>query len=109
LQKFAISGGLFFGFHGEYFIYDLLSFAPEVITFLVSLFEMAPRLVIAASSQSFDQTIISHWGEEGYEVRFEPVRDDSRSSIRSIESIGDSLDSGEKYAIVKPSSQRTLT
>jgi hypothetical protein len=70
---------------------------------------MAPRVVIAASSQSFDQTIISHWEEEAFEVRFEPVRDDSRSSIRSIESIGDSLDRGEKYAIVKPSPQRSLT
>ena len=38
---------------------------------------MAPRLVIAGNSQSFDQVIISHWQEEGYEVRFEPVRDDS--------------------------------
>jgi len=61
---------------------------------------MAPRLVLAASSQSFDQTIISHWQEEGFEVRFEPVRDDSKSSIRSIENIGDTLDNGDKYAIV---------
>jgi hypothetical protein len=61
---------------------------------------MAPRLVLAASSQSFDQTIISHWQEEGFEVRFEPVRDDSKSSIRSIESIGDTLENGEKYAVV---------
>lgn len=64
---------------------------------------MAPRLVIAASSQSFDQTIISHWQDEGFEVRFEPVRDDSRSSITSIESIGDTLEAGEKYAIVSRS------
>ena len=62
---------------------------------------MSPRLVIAASSQSFDQEIISHWQEEGFEVRFEPVRDASRSSIRSIESIGDTLEAGEKYAIVR--------
>jgi hypothetical protein len=61
---------------------------------------MAPRLVIAASSQSFDQAVISHWQEEHYDVRFEPVRDGTSASIRSIESIGDSLDQGEKYAIV---------
>ncbi len=61
---------------------------------------MAPRLVLAANSQSFDQTIISHWQEEGFEVRFEPVGDDSKSSMRSIESIGESLETGEKYAIV---------
>ena len=61
---------------------------------------MAPRLVIAANSQSFDQVTISHWQEEGYEVRFEPVRDESRSSIRSIESISDTLNEGQKYAIV---------
>jgi hypothetical protein len=67
---------------------------------------MAPRLVLAANSQSFDQTIISYWQEEGYEVRFEPVLDDSKSSIRSIESIGDSLESGEKYAVVSSTSQQ---
>lgn len=33
-------------------------------------------------------------------MRFEPVRDASRSSIRSIESIGDSLEGEEKYAVV---------
>jgi hypothetical protein len=69
-----------------------------------NLSDMAPRLVIAASSQSFDRVIISHWEEEGFEVRFEPVRDDSRSSIRSIESIGDSLESGEKFAVVSQDS-----
>lgn len=61
---------------------------------------MPPRLVIAASSQSFDPITISHWEEEGFEVRFEAVRDASKASIRSIESIGDTLENGERYAIV---------
>lgn len=59
-----------------------------------------PRLVIAASSQSFDPVALSYWEDEGFDVRFEPVRDASRSSIRSIESIGDSLEGGEKFAVV---------
>ena len=83
----------------------VLSHILKVISISVSFRKMAPRLVIAANSQSFDQTIISHWQEEGFEVRFEPVRDDSKSSIRSIESIGDTLESGEKYAVVSSTSQ----
>jgi hypothetical protein len=59
---------------------------------------MAPLLVIAADSQPFDQIIISHWREEGYEVQFELVRDDSRSTLRSIESAGDTLGRGRNYA-----------
>jgi hypothetical protein len=61
---------------------------------------MAPLLVIAADSRPFDQIIISHWQEEGYEVRFELVLDDSRSTLRSIESAGDTHGSGDNYAIV---------
>jgi hypothetical protein len=84
----------------------VLSHILKVISISVSFHKMAPRLVIAANSQSFDQTIISHWQEEGFEVRFEPVRDESKSSIRSIESIGDTLESGEKYAVVSSTSQQ---
>ena len=79
---------------------DALSHFLKIVSVPASFSKMAPRLVIAANSQSFDQIIVSHWQEEGFEVRFEPVRDDSKSSIRSIESIGDTLESGEKYAIV---------
>jgi hypothetical protein len=61
---------------------------------------MAPCIVIAAASQSFDQVVMSHWKEEGYDVRFELVQEDSKSSMRSIESIGDNLEDGESYAIV---------
>lgn len=62
--------------------------------------QKARRLVIAASGQSFDQKIIGDWEAEGFEVRFEPVRDGTKASMRSIESIADSLEEGEKYAIV---------
>jgi len=81
-------------------VISLRSYLSDVIIVLVFVSAMAPRLVIAANSQSFDQVIISHWQEEGFEVRFEPVHDDSKPSIRSIESIGDSLENGEKYAVV---------
>jgi hypothetical protein len=63
---------------------------------------MGHRLLIAASSRNFDPVIISHWQEEGFDVCFEPVIDGSRSSINSIESIGDTLENGERYAIVSP-------
>ena len=63
-------------------------------------YQEARRLVIAATSQSFDQETIGNWEAEGFEVHFESVTDGNRASIRSIESIADSLEEGEKYAIV---------
>lgn len=60
-----------------------------------------PLLVIAASSETFDSAIIQRWTDEGFDVRYEQVHGDSRSSTFAVEAHGDSLESGESYAIVR--------
>lgn len=61
-----------------------------------------PRLVIAsdASEANFDKVIIQHWEEEGFEVYFKTLSSASKSAIHAIEYIGDTLEHGERYAIV---------
>lgn len=60
-----------------------------------------PRLVIAASSETFDHATIHRWKHEGFDVHYEHVHGDSRSSIYAVEAHGDNLESGESYAIVR--------
>lgn len=60
-----------------------------------------PVLVIAASTKTFDNTIIHRWEEEGFDVHYEHVDGGSRSSIYAVEAHGDNLEPGERYAIVR--------
>ncbi|KFZ03355.1 hypothetical protein V502_11016 [Pseudogymnoascus sp. VKM F-4520 (FW-2644)] len=59
-----------------------------------------PLLVIAGSSEIFDRAIIERWTDEGFDVHYEHVHGDSRSSTFAVEAHGDTLESGESYAIV---------
>lgn len=60
-----------------------------------------PLLVIAGSSETFDIAIIQRWTDEGFDVHYEHVHGDSRSSTFAVEAHGDTLESGESYAIVR--------
>ena len=60
-----------------------------------------PLLVIAGSSETFDRAIIQRWTDEGFDVHYEHIHGDSRSSTFAVEAHGDTLESGESYAIVR--------
>ncbi|KFX99815.1 hypothetical protein O988_03638 [Pseudogymnoascus sp. VKM F-3808] len=77
---------------------DLEDHAPRDIN--KSLMSNKPLLVIAASTATFDKAIIQRWKDEGFDVRYEHVHGESRSSTFAVEAHGDSLESGESYAIV---------
>lgn len=79
---------------------DLEDHAPRDIN--KSLMSNKPLLVIAASTATFDKAIIQRWKDEGFDVRYEHVHGESRSSTFAVEAHGDSLESGESYAIVCP-------
>lgn len=59
-----------------------------------------PCLVIAASAQYFDPIILQQWADEGFAVHYERVHGDSRSNTFAVEAHGDTLEAGEKYAVV---------
>jgi hypothetical protein len=60
-----------------------------------------PSLVIAASTPSFDPVLLQQWKDESFDVHFKHVHGDSRSATYSVESVGETLEDGEKYAIVR--------
>lgn len=59
-----------------------------------------PCLVISSSSPSIDPRIIQQWTDEGFDVHYARVHGGSRSSTYDVESYGDALEDGEKYAVV---------
>jgi hypothetical protein len=59
-----------------------------------------PRLVIAGSTETFDRAIIRRWTDEGFDVHYEHMHGDSRSSTFAVEAHGEALESGESYAVV---------
>ncbi|KAL5346835.1 hypothetical protein ACLOAV_007978 [Pseudogymnoascus australis] len=59
-----------------------------------------PLLVIAASTETFDNAVLQRWTDEGFDVHYEQVYGGSRSSTFAVEAHGDDLESGERYAIV---------
>lgn len=59
-----------------------------------------PLLVIAASTETFDNAVLQRWIDEGFDVHYEQVYGGSRSSTFAVEAHGDDLESGERYAIV---------
>lgn len=59
-----------------------------------------PLLVIAGSTETFDPAVLQRWTDEGFDVHYEQVHGGSRSSTFAVEAHGDSLEPGERYAIV---------
>jgi hypothetical protein len=78
---------------------DLEEQAPRDIN--KSVMTNKPCLVIAASSDTFDHAIIHRWKREGFDVHYEQVHGDTRSSTYAVEAHGDNLEPGESYAIVR--------
>ena len=58
-------------------------------------------LVVAASTPEFDEVQLQQWRDEGYEVHYEYVHGKHRSSTFGVQRIGDGLEEGQKYAIVR--------
>ncbi|OBT59504.1 hypothetical protein VE04_00538 [Pseudogymnoascus sp. 24MN13] len=77
---------------------DLEEQAPRDIN--KSVMTNKPCLVIAASSDTFDHAIIHRWKREGFDVHYEQVHGDTRSSTYAVEAHGDNLEPGESYAII---------
>ncbi len=62
----------------------------------------APRLVLIADTDDFDDTIIRNFKDEGYDVTYMPFDGDKKAFRNRLSHLADPLDLGEKYAIVGP-------
>ena len=59
-----------------------------------------PRLVLTAEDDSFDQTTIQNWKDEGFQVTYLPFTGSRKQYEQDLHCLPDPLELGEKYAIV---------
>lgn len=59
-----------------------------------------PLLYVTSEDDEFDLDTLQAWGKEGFIVRYLPMGNDGKAYVRKLESLGDSLSIGERYAIV---------
>lgn len=60
-----------------------------------------PRVVVTAEDQEFDSTTLQNWEAEGFQVSYLPFTTSNRKIyIEQIQDVAESLELGEKYAIV---------
>lgn len=58
------------------------------------------RLVVTSDTEDFDEEVLSHFKEEGFEVTYLPYSGSHAGYERKLQHFADPLEFGEKYAIV---------
>ena len=59
-----------------------------------------PRLVLTSDTDDFDDTIISHFEEEGFQISYLAYDGNKAEYLAKLQHLQDPLELGEKYAIV---------
>jgi hypothetical protein len=59
-----------------------------------------PRLVLTSDTDDFDETIISHFQEEGFQLSYLEYDGNKADYHAKLQHLQDPLELGEKYAIV---------
>lgn len=59
-----------------------------------------PRVVVTAEDPEFDRTTLQNWAAEGFEVSYLPFTTSRKAYIQQFQDLAESLELGEKYAIV---------
>lgn len=57
-------------------------------------------MVLSAADNEFDQETVQAWKEEGFHVTYLPCVSTRKDFERELQVVADSLELGEKYAIV---------
>ncbi|KZF24532.1 NTF2-like protein [Xylona heveae TC161] len=75
---------------------------PAAISGFLSFNKMPPKLVIAADAteEDFDQTLMDHLEEEGYDVIYLPYEGGGKEYANELKALGDDLELGETYSLV---------
>ena len=61
---------------------------------------ITPRLVLTSDTDEFDDTIISHFQEEGFQLSYLEYTGNKAEYQAKLQHLQDPLELGEKYAIV---------
>lgn len=67
-----------------------------------------PRLIIASDTDEFDETIISHFQQEGFQITYLEYTGNRTAFKSAIQQASDNLELGETYAIVAYGDAATL-
>jgi hypothetical protein len=59
-----------------------------------------PRIVLTSDTDDFDQTTISHFQEEGFQLSYLAYQGKKSEYMQKLQHLQDPLELGEKYAIV---------
>lgn len=59
-----------------------------------------PRVVLTSDTDDFDQTTISHFKEEGFQLSYLAYQGKKSEYMQKLQHLQDPLELGEKYAIV---------
>ena len=66
----------------------------------VSWSNVQPRLCVTSDTEDFDEEILAHFKEEGYQTWYLPYNGDHAAYQRQLQHLADPLELGESYAIV---------
>jgi hypothetical protein len=59
-----------------------------------------PRIVVTSDTDDFDEEILEHFREEGYQIWYMPYSGNKAAYNNQLQHLADSLEMGELYAIV---------
>lgn len=63
-----------------------------------------PRIYVTSDTEDFDEEILAHFQEEGFQVSYLPYGGNHAAYQRQLQHLADNLELGESYAIVGRSS-----
>lgn len=67
-----------------------------------------PRLVLTSDTDEFDETIIAHFQQEGFQISYLAYSGDRKAYTTALQNLASGLDLGDRYAIVAYSDAASL-
>ncbi|KAJ9649069.1 hypothetical protein H2199_000982 [Coniosporium tulheliwenetii] len=61
---------------------------------------MPPHLYLTAETDDFDEVIMQHWREEGFDVAYLPFNGDGHAYTAALQNLADDLEAGESYGLI---------
>jgi len=61
---------------------------------------MPPRIHVTADDDEFDETILQHLREEGFDATYLPFGDGGKAYRDELKHLADDLELGEDYAVI---------
>lgn len=70
---------------------------------------MPPRVILTSDDPEFDEVILDHWKQEGFDARYVPYDGDAKAYKYWLQHYSDELEIGESYALIGQHNSSTIT